>query len=113
MGYTKEKMKAYQKDYYRKNKSKVVERVEEARRRNSSFVNEWKESRGCIVCGESDPCCLDMHHTDSKKKDSDLSALVYGQSPLSTIVLELEKCVVVCASCHRKIHAGRMNASVF
>jgi len=28
--------------------------------------------------------------------------------PLDTILKEVEKCIVVCSNCHRKIHGGKI-----
>ena len=99
-----EKQKAWQRDWYKRNKQKVADKVNVTRGRNKKFVNDWKASRGCKYCGESEPCCLDMHH--HKQKNYGISALVYSQKPIKVIQEELEICMVVCSNCHRKIHAG-------
>ena len=66
------------------------------------------ESRGgkCQVCGYS-RClvALDFHHIDESTKLFGLSQRSLTNS-WDKILLELKKCILVCANCHREIHAG-------
>lgn len=59
-----------------------------------------------MYCGESDYCCLDFHHTDPSSKDLSVNSLV-RKSNKQRLLKEFAKCDVVCANCHRKIHAGK------
>ncbi len=74
------------------------------------IVRENKEmaldylSRGCVVCGEDFPGCLDFHHTDPGKKEFGVSRILHHSS--GSVMKEVSKCVVLCANCHRKLHAG-------
>lgn len=60
----------------------------------------------CEVCGYS-KCfaALDFHHIDGKKKDFGISAKGITRR-WEKIVVELDKCVLICANCHREIHDG-------
>lgn len=64
----------------------------------------------CVRCGyDRHACGLDFHHTDPSAKDFNLSHYKGGlrKALLPEIVKrELEKCELVCATCHREIHAG-------
>ena len=71
----------------------------------SLAIAELKTKYGCQVCGNKISICLDFHHVDPSKKDKEISALAAKKS-LSKITTEINKCVVVCANCHRKIHAN-------
>jgi hypothetical protein len=66
------------------------------------------ESRGghCQICGYS-RCltALDFHHIDESTKEFGLSQRSLTRS-WEKILIELKKCVLVCANCHREIHAG-------
>lgn len=66
------------------------------------------ESRGgrCEVCGYS-RCiaALDFHHLDESKKSFSLGTRGLTRSWVK-IRAELKKCILVCANCHREIHAG-------
>ncbi|MEF8801037.1 MAG: HNH endonuclease [Halolamina sp.] len=80
------------------------ERTLRRRVKHRSWLNDLKSDSGCVQCGESDPACLDFHHTDPGEKDDALTKLVtagYGKDRLRA---ECEKCIVLCANCHRKRH---------
>lgn len=62
------------------------------------------KSSGCIICGETETVCLDFHHLDPSQKDFKVSSL--NNKGLKTILAEVDKCVILCANCHRKFHAG-------
>jgi hypothetical protein len=68
--------------------------------------NQIKHQRGCHFCQEIDPICLDFHHKDKDKKLCMISKMITTHKPWSNIELEINKCLVVCANCHRKLHAG-------
>ena len=69
--------------------------------RKIEFIQQYKMEKGCSVCGYNEiPQALEFDHIDrSKKKFSMNKAYKYKWS---TIMEELEKCVVLCANCHRK-----------
>ena len=102
--------------YYLEHKQQVIERtkkwaeknkekrrliVKEARERKYKEFLKLKENMSCIICGESDPACLDFLHLVSSQKEYEISDLVLSKEKMRE---ELKKCVPVCANCHRKIH---------
>lgn len=60
----------------------------------------------CQVCGY-DKCvgALEFHHIDPTQKDFGISAKGYTRS-WDKNRQELDKCILVCANCHREIHNG-------
>lgn len=55
---------------------------------------------GCCVCGEKDVACLDFHHLSNKT-----TQVSWMQSnSYKAIKEEIDKCVVLCSNCHRKLH---------
>ena len=74
------------------------------------LVVEYKSSRGCIVCGVTEPVCLDMHHLDPSQKETDPSNLIHCS--YSRWLKEAEKCVVVCKNCHAMVHAGIITLNI-
>ncbi len=55
----------------------------------------------CTVCGiEDSPAIYDFHHRDPGNKDFSISQ---GKT-WAKIELEIQKCDLVCANCHRKLH---------
>lgn len=73
-------------------------------------IDEIKSTCGCQLCGESDAACLDFHHKDASTKENDISGLLQ-QKKFDKLAIEIEKCVVVCANCHRKIHRYNLDIS--
>jgi len=65
----------------------------------------------CQICGYS-RCliALDFHHIDESTKEFGLSQRDLTKSWVK-ILVELNKCVLVCANCHREIHAGLVDLS--
>ena len=59
----------------------------------------------CVVCNYSRSLWgFDFHHLDPTQKDFEISS---GRArKFETIKHELEKCVLMCATCHRETHAG-------
>ena len=66
------------------------------------LVDEIKASTGCVFCGENFPSALDFHHVGDK------AGTVSSCIPKSFAMAkkELDKCILMCANCHRKLHAG-------
>lgn len=59
---------------------------------------------GCLRCGERDPRCLQFHHRDSQTKKYNVTAMS-GRSQ-DVVLKEMDKCDVLCANCHYKLHAA-------
>ncbi len=60
----------------------------------------------CQLCSY-DRClaALEFHHPDPVQKDFSISADGSTRS-WARVRLEIEKCVLLCANCHREVHAG-------
>jgi len=52
---------------------------------------------------------MEFHHLDPKQKDSRIATSITTQT-WDKIVVELDKCIMVCANCHRKIHSELLGA---
>jgi hypothetical protein len=89
------------KEHYQKYKQKYNERNQLQKQRTRSIISEAKQA-GCSICNENEPACLDFHHLGGK--DMTVSAML-GMND-DRVKEEIAKCVVLCANCHRKHHAG-------
>ena len=80
-------------------------RVTATRRRNRQRVVEYKGGK-CESCGYS-RCqqALDFHHRDPATKEFGLSMNGVTHS-LDRLKAEADKCALLCANCHREVHAG-------
>ncbi len=71
-------------------------------------IKEWlqakKQTLKCCRCSENFWGCLDFHHLDPNTKDKEISKVVRDGWSIPRIELEITKCIVLCANCHRKQH---------
>jgi hypothetical protein len=74
--------------------------------RKKAITAEYKRSKGCARCPEGDARCLDLRHLDPADKHPILKKTGGAWWKLSYVDLyaEFEKCIVLCANCHRKEH---------
>lgn len=60
----------------------------------------------CKLCGYNrDVSALEFHHLDSSQKDFAIGQKGYTRS-WEKVRAEVDKCILVCANCHREIHSG-------
>lgn len=100
----KEKIKAANRRYYQKNKQRYRKLNEEHKERARQFVLSYKMERGCQRCPERHEAVLVLHHRDPKAKDVDLATAVCNMWSEERLLAEMEKCDVLCANCHLKLH---------
>lgn len=93
--------------HYEENKKAQQNRNKINRDKFKDEISEYKKSLGCKFCNENDSCCLDFHHIDSDLKEDNVSTM-RGKIGKEKVWEEIKKCVVVCANCHRKLHAGKL-----
>lgn len=96
-----------------KNKKRVETTDEEKKKINYNHVKLFRtktkekavEYKGgkCVKCGY-DKCvkALEFHHLDPNEKDFGIS--INCNRAWEKIKIELDKCILVCANCHREIH---------
>lgn len=59
-----------------------------------------KKSR-CIICGEEEYCCLEVHHIRDKIYNISQAVKIL---PTKLFSIELSKTICVCSNCHKKLH---------
>lgn len=82
------------------------------------LVRRFKAQKGCARCGEMHPACLDLHHLDPSQKNPKLTKYKNGKRmsggsmwkdlSYALLVLEIQKCEVLCSNCHRKETAEQL-----
>ncbi|WP_159902653.1 homing endonuclease associated repeat-containing protein [Salinirussus salinus] len=91
--------------WYRKNLDHSRERKRRRRRELVRWVYEYKRDNcECRECGEEHPGCLEFHHPDGTDKEFSVSRRANRGHSKENIRAEMERCVVLCANCHRKEH---------
>lgn len=68
-----------------------------------AWLNDYKKRCGCSRCGVTDPRVLDFHHEKGEDKLFTISG-TRREAGSERIMKEIEKCVVLCANCHRITH---------
>ena len=90
---------------YSDRKDYLVAAVRKRRKEIRQRAIEYKGGR-CQVCGY-DHCseAMEFHHLNSNEKDFGISQKGYTRS-WGKVKMELDKCIMLCANCHREVHAG-------
>lgn len=94
----KEKLKKHYRDnpvYYSEKKNKRREQM-------LLFVRNLK--LGCTQCSETHIACLDFHHIDTESKEGNITEMASNGLSKAKLLKEIQKCVVLCSNCHRKLH---------
>lgn len=94
----------YVKNHYETHKEKYINR---AKRNKSNEIEKTKSlieklKPCCVVCGETWTAALDLHHIDSSNKEESIAKLTSRKK----MIEESKKCIVLCATDHRKFHSG-------
>ena len=88
--------------YFQENKELINNRRRNWRQKRRNMFNDYKSNIGCFRCGEQHPACLEFHHLDPSEKDISIRTMVRLKG--ENLSKELDKCILVCANCHREIH---------
>ncbi len=86
------RLKASATRWNRRQKDRLLEVIEAAR------------AGGCRCCDELESACLVFHHL--RDKEFAIADARRKLVSVATLEAELAKCVVLCANCHAKLHAG-------
>jgi len=101
----KECQREYFKQHYEKNKQYYIDKAAEQKKQNTEINRKLKteaKKNGCVTCGENHPAALDFHHIDKNTKYKSISKM--GEHPPTQVQKEINKCIVLCSNCHRKLH---------
>ena len=83
----------------------MIKAVQKRRKLIKEKAIDYKGSK-CEVCGYS-RCreALEFHHISDGNKSFGISEKGYTRS-WEKVKAEIEKCLLLCANCHREIHGG-------
>ena len=92
-----------QKKKYRKENPEGYRLYEiKIRYKNRQGILEYMLEHPCIICGEDDPVVLEFDHRNPSEKCFTISDACSQKMRLDKIMLEVKKCDVLCANCHRR-----------
>ena len=73
--------------------------------RGRAFVREYLLTHPCVDCGASNPIVLEFDHRDPQTKTKGIADLIgLDQASNEKLAIEIAKCDVRCATCHRIRH---------
>lgn len=100
-----EKVRQYRRTWYANHAEAAKAAIRQRQQDLIEWLREVRNGLSCQQCGEADPACLDFHHRDPAEKEVELGRIVKVKGwSKARIMAEIEKCDVLCANCHRKLH---------
>lgn len=108
-----ERNREYQQNWYKNNKELQVERTKvqkkKNRERNKKYVEKFLASSICNICGSEDNLVFRKESGSHPK----VARLASNPSALSTLIEEINKCVVSCEECvaEQKIYSKKNNSN--
>ncbi len=74
--------------------------------RNVRLTYEYLLEHPCVDCGEADPIVLEFDHVSGEKRGN-IGDMIGSGRTWKRLLIEIEKCEVRCANCHRRVTARR------
>lgn len=98
----KEHIKRYKNSWYKRNSKRIIEKARLRTEIIKGWLRAYKSTLKCSRCSENDWRCLDFHHINPQDKESSIAYAIRDGWSIERIQLEITKCIVLCANCHRK-----------
>ena len=90
---------------YADRREELIKAVAKRRKKIKTLSIEYKGGK-CQICGyDKYQGALDLHHVNPKEKDFGIADKGYTHS-WEKVKAELDKCILICATCHREVEAG-------
>lgn len=98
--------------YYNDNRDIEIQKRKLRENDIKAWFIEFKKTLSCFKCGDTRWYVIDFHHHNNDK-EFNVSDICKNYSK-KTILKEIEKCVPLCANCHREHHfLDRKNYTAF
>lgn len=79
--------------------------------RNVKYLHDYLEQHPCTWCWESNRIFLDFHHVDPTQKIWWVFTIARKARSLERVIVEMNKCIVLCCKCHKLHHHEESLAS--
>ncbi len=99
-----EKRRESRRKWYANNKLKSCDKVKKRKQELREWFSNYKQQLECELCGENHPATIHFHHTNPKEKEIEISKTINQGWSKERIMTEINKCQVLCANCHFKLH---------
>lgn len=103
----------YSKKHYGDNRGYYLKKAKKNNQKYKDFWTEYFKSKSCLCCGETESCTFDFHHLDPREKEYNISNMLSRKFTKEKVLKEIDKCVLLCSNCHRKVHAKIINLDDF
>lgn len=100
----RERQREYSRRWYLKNTQKVIQQSKAHRSRAKKAWLDYRSKQACSRCGFSHPAVIDFHHVIREGKRSVTWLAVSINNVKEAIREAEEKCIPLCANCHRILH---------
>ena len=74
------------------------------RKQLKSEIRKYKNVLRCRDCGLQDSRVIEFHHEDDATKEDSVANMVKNGKSITNIMKEIDKCIPLCANCHRIRH---------
>lgn len=98
------RQKQAQRDWYLRNREVHMARTKANKEKAKAQWRQFKATLKCALCSENHPSALDFHHVVRQSDNKKVYKLVKDGMFKQAILEIRNKCVVLCANCHRKGH---------
>ena len=89
-----------------KDPKKQKEACKKYKRRRHDWLEEYKGTLACELCGyHKHTAALEFHHRNPKEKTRNVSRMMNQNASQADVMKEIRKCMVVCSNCHAIIHS--------
>ena len=103
--YCKPCQREYSSEWYKKNRDKTIAKTKRNSERILAWLRDYKTTHGCSKCSyNTHAVALDFHHVDESRKEFPLNAAQRRRYGMERIKKEVDKCIILCANCHRVHH---------
>lgn len=99
-----EKKKEIAKRHYEKHAEKIKAKTKANKEKGRQKWRDFKATLSCIQCGENHPATFDFHHVVRLPDNKKVNKLLTNNNYKAARKEIKERCIVLCANCHRKLH---------
>jgi len=80
------------------------ERWKRHQKERREYINNYKLSKGCSLCGYNKCAKALVFHHVKGNKDFEIAQSFREHMSLEKIKTEIDKCIVLCCRCHTELH---------
>lgn len=98
------KKKEIARRHYLKNAAVIKANTKKNKDRYRQKWREYKSTLSCVQCGETHPATFDFHHVVRLPDNKKVNKLLTNGNYKAALKEIEERCIVLCANCHRILH---------